>query len=242
MAYSVMSDYDRFCKHYDAVMRDPKQKAVFLKSLIKKRNPSATTLLELACGTGAVLQYFADDFEIFGLDLSAGMLSVARKHLPRVPLSRQDMRKFAIPRSFDTIVCLYDSINHLPKFNDWCKVFARVKHHLNERGVFIFDVNTEYRLKCLAESPVWFQEFERNYLAMSVQGKPDGLTNWNIKVFENLGGDKYRLYQENIQEKAFSAVKIKVALRRHFRRIDALDPEGGTPKSKTSRIFFVCQN
>ena len=105
MAYSVMSDYDRFCKRYDAVMRDPKQKAVFLKSLIKKRNPSGTTLLELACGTGAVLQYFADDFEIFGLDLSAGMLSVARKRLPRVPLSRQDMRKFAIPRSFDTI-CL----------------------------------------------------------------------------------------------------------------------------------------
>jgi len=117
-----------------------------------------------------------------------------------------------------------------------------VKHHLNERGVFIFDVNNEYRLKSLAESPVWFQEFERSYLTMSVQGEPDGLTNWDIKVFENLGGDKYRLYQENIQEKAFPAVKIKVALRRYFRRVDALDPEGGTPKSKTSRIFFVCQN
>jgi SAM-dependent methyltransferase len=237
-----MSDYDKFCKHYDAVMRNPKQKAVFLKSLIKKRNPSAATLLELACGTGAVLQYFADDFEIFGLDLSAGMLSVARKRLPRVPFFRQDMRKFEIPRSFDTIVCVYDSINHLAKFNDWCKVFARVKHHLNEEGVFIFDVNTEYRLKSLAESPVWFQEFKRNYLAMCVRGKRNGLTIWNVKVFEKLGGDKYRLYQENIQEKAFPAEKIKVALRRYFRRVDALDPEGGTPKSKTSRIFFVCQN
>ena len=50
MAYSVMSDYDRFCKHYDAVMRDPEQKAVFLKSLIKKRNSTATTLLELPVG------------------------------------------------------------------------------------------------------------------------------------------------------------------------------------------------
>jgi superfamily I DNA/RNA helicase len=161
-------------------MPDPKQKAVFLKSLIKKRNPSATTLLELACGTGAVLQYFADDFEIFGLDLSLGMLSVARKRLPKVALFRQDMRKFAIPRSVDTIVCVYDSINHLVKFNDWCKVFARVKQHLNARGVFIFDVNTEHRLKALAESPVWFHRFERNYLAMSVQGKPNGLTNWNV--------------------------------------------------------------
>ena len=143
------------------------------------------------------------------------------------------MRNFTIPRSFDAIVCIYDSINHLPKVNDWSKVFARVKHHLNERGVFIFDVNTEYKLKSLAERPAWF---EGNYLAMSFQGKPSGLTSWNIKVFESLGDDKYRLYQENIQEKAFPAVKIKVALRRYFRR------EGRTPKSETSRIFFVCQN
>lgn len=236
-----MSNYDKFCKHYDAVMNDPKQKALFLKSLIKKRNPSATTLLELACGTGAVLQYFADDFEIFGLDLSAGMLSTASKRLPKVPLFRQDMRKFAIPRSFDAILCVYDSINHLVKFNDWCKVFARVKHHLTERGVFIFDVNTEYRLKFLAKSPIWFQQFKKNYLAMSVRGKPNGVTNWNIKVFENMGENAYRLYEENIREKAFPAVKIKLALRRHFGQVDALDAEGGLPKSNTSRIFFVCQ-
>jgi SAM-dependent methyltransferase len=237
-----VSNYDKFCKHYDAVMGDQKQKAVFLKSLIKKRNPTAATLLELACGTGAVLQHFAHDFDIFGLDLSAGMLSVARKRLPKVPLFRQDMRKFAVPRSFDVILCVYDSINHLAKFNDWCKVFTRVKHHLNEQGVFIVDVNTEYKLKSFAESPAWVHEFNRNYLVMSVQGKPHSLTNWNIKVFENVGRDKYRLYEENIQEKAFPARKIKIALTRYFKRVAALDPQGERPNTKTSKIFFVCQN
>lgn len=237
-----MSNYDKFCKHYDAVMGDPKQKALFLKSLIKERNPSATTLLELACGTGAVLQYFADEFETFGLDVSAGMLSVARKRLPKIPLFRQDMRKFEVPRSFDAVVCVYDSINHLAKFSDWCKVFAGVKHHLNEGGVFIVDVNTEYKLKSFAESPAWVHEFNRNYLVMSVQGKPHSLTNWNIKVFENLGGDKYRLYEENIQEKAFPAGKIKIALRQYFRRVAAFDPQGERPTTKTSKIFFVCQD
>jgi hypothetical protein len=49
-----MSNYDKFYKHYDAVMGDPKQKAAFLQSLIDKWNPKATTLMELACGTGAV--------------------------------------------------------------------------------------------------------------------------------------------------------------------------------------------
>lgn len=239
---AFMSNYDKFCKHYDAVMGDPKQKAVFLKSLIQKRNPTAATLLELACGTGAVLQHFARDFEVCGLDLSAGMLSVGRKRLPEVPLFRQDMRKFAVPRSFDVILCVYDSINHLSNFNDWRKVFARVKHHLNERGLFIFDVNTEYKLKTLAESPAWVLEFDRNYLAMNVQGRPHSLTNWNVKVFENLGADKYQLYEENIQEKAFPADKIRIALSRYFGRVAAFDPQGKRPTNKASKIFFVCQD
>lgn len=239
---AFMSNYDKFCKHYDAIMRDPKQKAVFLKSLIKKRSPTATTLLELACGTGAVLRHFAGDFDVCGLDLSAGMLSVARKRLPKVPLFRQDIRKFSVPRSFDVILCVYDSINHLSNFNDWRKVFARVKHHLNERGVFIFDVNTECKLKSLTESPVWLHAFDGNYLAMSVQARPHGLTNWNIKVFENLGADKYQLYEENIQEKAFPSGKIRIALAPYFGRVAALDPQGKRPTKKTSKIFFVCQD
>ena len=67
--YAVaMPNYDRFSKHYDAVMGDPKKKAVFLKSLIRKWHPEARTLLELAFGTGAVLRHFAPDFKVSGLD------------------------------------------------------------------------------------------------------------------------------------------------------------------------------
>ena len=137
-----MANYDKFYKHYDAVMGDPKQKAVFLTSLIKKWNPKATTLLELACGTGAILQHLVHNFEVSGLDLSAGMLSIARKRLPKTRFFKQDMTQFSIPQNFDVILCVYDSINHLVRFNDWQKVFARTKRHINENGIFIFDVNT----------------------------------------------------------------------------------------------------
>lgn len=237
-----MSNYDKFYKHYDAVMGAPKQKAAFLKSLIAKWNPKATTLLELACGTGAVLQYFAQDFDVSGLDISKGMLSIARKRLPTASFFRQDMTQFAVPGRFDVILCVYDSINHLVHLNDWQKVFARVKHHLNAKGVFIFDINTVYKLDSLAKSPAWFHQFEKNYLAMSVQGKPHNLTNWNIKVFENVSGDKFRLYEENIQEKAFPLSKIQHSLRTYFKRTVALDPQGRKPTRETPKIFFVCQD
>src|SRR5436305_11533726 len=130
-----MANYDKFYKHYDAVMDDPIQKAVFLTSLIKKWNPKATTLLELACGTGAILQHLVHNFEVSGLDLSAGMLSIARKRLPKTRFFKQDMTQFSIPQNFDVILCVYDSINHLVRFNDWQKVFARTKRHINENGI-----------------------------------------------------------------------------------------------------------
>jgi SAM-dependent methyltransferase len=155
-------------------MGDPKQKATFLQGLIKSQTPRAETLLELACGTGAVLRYFIHDFDVAGLDLSAGMLSIARKRLPKIPFFRQDMTKFSIPRKFDAILCVYDSINHLKNFSDWRKVFARSKFHLNKNGVFIFDVNTEHKLKSFSESPAWIHKFGKNYLAMKVEGKPHG--------------------------------------------------------------------
>ena len=237
-----MSNYDKFYKHYDAVMGDPKRKAAFLKSLIGKWNPKAKTLLELACGTGAVLQYFADNFDVSGLDLSKGMLSISKKRLPKASFFRQDMTSFAVPGRFDVILCVYDSINHLSHFNDWKKVFARVKYHLNAKGVFIFDVNTVYKLDSLAKSPTWFHQFEKNYLAMSVEGKLHNLTNWNIKVFENVGEDKFRLYEENIRERAFPVHKIQNALKTHFKRTLALDPQGRKPTRETPKIFFVCQD
>jgi hypothetical protein len=77
---------------------------------------------------------------------------------------------------------------------------------------------------------------------MSVLGKPHSLTNWNIKVFENVGGNKYRLYEENIQERAFPAGKIKIVLARYFRHVAAFDSQGKRPTNKTSKIFFVCQD
>jgi SAM-dependent methyltransferase len=237
-----MPNYDRFSKHYDAVMGDPKEKAIFLKSLIKKWNPKAMTVLELACGTGAVLQHFVHDFKASGLDLSTGMLAIARRRLPKTPLYQQDMTRFAVPGEYDAILCVYDSINHLAKFKDWQKVFALAKHHLTQKGVFIFDVNTEYKLKSLAESPTWFYPFNKNYLAMSVTMKRRNLTNWNIKVFENVGRNNFRFYEENIQEKAFSARRIKLALKPHFKQVVALDPEGNKPTGKTGKIFFVCQS
>jgi len=77
-----MTNYDLFAKHYDEVMGDRSDDAAELQKLISKHNPRAKTILELACGTGSVLQHFEKRYDVYGLDLSPGMLALARKKVP----------------------------------------------------------------------------------------------------------------------------------------------------------------
>jgi cyclopropane fatty-acyl-phospholipid synthase-like methyltransferase len=44
--------------------------ASYIRRLIRLHKPKARTLLELACGTGAILKVLAKSYDVAGLDLS----------------------------------------------------------------------------------------------------------------------------------------------------------------------------
>ena len=77
------------------------------------------------------------------------MLSIARKKLPHVRFYRKDMVRFDLGRKFDVIICVFDSINHVLKFADWQKIFRNAARHLEDDGLFLFDINTQAKLERL---------------------------------------------------------------------------------------------
>ena len=97
-------------------MGDRSQAANFTRSLIAHHKPKTKTVLEIACGTGAILGVLSDTYEVTGLDRSRQMLAIARKKLSHIRFYRQNMTNFRIARQFDAIVCVFDSINHLFSF------------------------------------------------------------------------------------------------------------------------------
>src|SRR5918992_3821250 len=114
-----MIPYATVGRFYDAAMGDRRATAAYIRRLIVQHKAEAKTLLELACGTGAILQSLAKYYDVVGLDLSPEMLSFARKRLPHVQLFRKDMVTFDLRRKFDVIICVFDSINHVLRFADW---------------------------------------------------------------------------------------------------------------------------
>ena len=100
--------YDRF---YD--WKDYAGEAAKLRDLIESRSPGARSLLDVACGTGRHLEHLRAWYDVEGVDLDEGLLSVARARLPDVPLRAADMRDFDLGRRFDVVTCLFSSIGYV---------------------------------------------------------------------------------------------------------------------------------
>lgn len=233
--------YEKFGRFYDAVMGDRAGSAAFIRHLIQKHNPEAKTLLELACGTGAVLQHLAKHYEVSGLDISPEMLSVARKKLPDAPICQASMVTFDLGKEFDVIICVFDSINHVLSFADWRRIFRRVARHLDKGGLFLFDINTERKLRRHIQEPPWVKPFNGNLLIMDITDAGHGVSNWNIKVFACQTKDSYRLFEEDIQEKSFPASRIREALLEKFEAVKIIDPIRRRPCSRSEKLFFLCR-
>ena len=109
-----MAVYDLLAPHYDAVTGDSAAEAAFVHDIIRRRHRRAATVLDLACGTGSMTALLAGAYQVSGLDISPGMLAVARQKLPVLtPLYLADMSSFRLDVTFDVIVCAYQGINHL---------------------------------------------------------------------------------------------------------------------------------
>jgi ubiquinone/menaquinone biosynthesis C-methylase UbiE len=113
--------------------------AATLERIIRKRHPQATTLLDVACGTGKHLEHLQAHFECEGTDLDGGLLEVARRRVPGVPLHEADMRTLELDRQFDVITCLFSAIGFVggpDGLNAAARAFAR---HLGAGGLALVE-------------------------------------------------------------------------------------------------------
>ncbi|MEU8775807.1 class I SAM-dependent methyltransferase [Streptomyces sp. NPDC048606] len=129
---------------YDEVYRgrgrDYAGEAKEVRDLVLERHPTASSLLDVACGTGAHLTAFRDLFgEVEGVELSAGMLEVARGQLPGVAVHQGDMRTFALGRTFSVVTCMFSSIGHVTSVAELEATLGRFAAHLEPGGVIVVE-------------------------------------------------------------------------------------------------------
>jgi SAM-dependent methyltransferase len=197
-------------------------------------------MLELGSGTGALLAGFADQMTVTGVDRSPEMLAIAAEKVPAATLVSADITEFALGTRFDVVICMFDTLNHVASFDGWLKLFDRVHEHLVEGGLFIFDVNSIGRLRGLGRQHPYLQDFGEHTLIMNITPAEGDVWLWEVKIFEHLEGDLFRLHHEKILELGVHLDRIHSALEANFDLLDQTDLEAGHPVSDESdRIYFA---
>jgi SAM-dependent methyltransferase len=126
---------------YDAVyaFKDYEAEAGRLHAFIAERSPEASTLLDVACGTGRHLEYLRAWYEVSGLDLDGQLIEIARGRLGDVPLVVRDMASFDLGRRFDVVTCLFSSIGYVGTLERLSQAVAAMGAHLRPGGVLIVE-------------------------------------------------------------------------------------------------------
>ncbi|MBF6329808.1 class I SAM-dependent methyltransferase [Nocardia transvalensis] len=125
---------------YRARGKDWAREAAEVTDRIRARLPRASSLLDVACGTGAHLETFAARFDhVEGLEIAAAMRERAVRRLPGVPVHAGDMRDFDLGRSFDAITCLYTAIAYLGTLAEMREAVGTMARHLALRGVLVVE-------------------------------------------------------------------------------------------------------
>ena len=149
-----MSAYGALAASYDGLMADGayRRRAAFLARRLKKSAIPVRTVLDLACGTGTIACLLAKKgYEVLAADGSEEMLTQAAAKaagMERPPLFLlQAMPRLQLARPVDAVVSTLDSLNYLTKERDLRETFRRVRRWLRPGGLFLFDMNTPYKLR-----------------------------------------------------------------------------------------------
>lgn len=134
-----------------------------IKSIISVPTP---TMLHLGCGAGGHDFHFKKHFKVTGVDVSPGMLDMAKKSNTDVNYVLGDMRSISLNEKFDAVV-IPDSIAYMSTLEDLKQTLINAAGHLKTGGVLLVVAHTK-------------EEFRENNFVYT--GAKDNI---HITVFEN---------------------------------------------------------
>lgn len=210
--------YGEFAKIYDELIcEDIDYNKIYkrINELIKIYNCNNEDYLDLACGTGNVATKFVNQFKnAFLVDLSQEMLQIAfdklKKERVKAKIICQDMTELQLNHSFDLITCVLDSTNYLTEDGQLKSYFSAVNKHLKEDGLFIFDINSYYKLTNILGNNVF--TYDDNDVFYTWENILDNdVVNMYLTFFVK-NGDLYERFDEEHYERAYTEQQIEDTL------------------------------
>ncbi len=242
--------YNNFAYVYDKLTLDIDyhQWCDYVERIIKKNNVKASMILELGCGTGSFgIEMAKRGYEMICLDLSSDMLDRASEKAQEqgvdILFLNQDMSSFELYGTVDVIVCLLDSFNYLTNPVQAKRLLKLVHNYLNPGGLFIFDVNTQYKFeKILADNLYYEIGDDVTYIWENEYNPKTKKARFDLTFFVRQG-HMFERFDETHFERAYTDEEIMDYINHsqllHISTFDGLTLKKPSPSSE--RVFYVCK-
>lgn len=246
-----MEIYNSFAQVYDKFMQDvPYGEWVdYLGQIYSKYGHTPKLVLDLGCGTGNVTNIMArKGIDMIGIDISEDMLGIAKQKAYNDKLDilylNQDMREFELYGTVDSVISICDSINYLLDEQDILQTFKLVNNYLDPGGLYIFDMNTEYKYREVLGDNNYTEVLDDSaYIWENYYDEDDRINEYSMTFFIETEDGFYRKYEENHFQKAYSIPCIKDLIQKAgLEFIDVFDAYTFTkPTEASERVFFVAK-
>lgn len=190
----------------------------YLKGLLDEYGVDSGIVLDLGCGTGSLTEALAKrGYDMIGLDNSFDMLQIAIEKRAESGLDIlylfQDMREFELFGTVRAIVSICDSMNYILEYEDFVQVLKLANNYLDPGGVFIFDLNTEFKYKeILGQSTIAEDRDESSFIWDNNYDEESQINEYDLSLFIREDKNLYRKYQETHFQKAYSLDTVRKAV------------------------------
>lgn len=247
-----MEAYTGFAEVYDLFMDNiPYEEwGEYVKELLKEYGVDEGLVLELGCGTGTMTEILASaGYDMIGIDQSEEMLEEALEKKQEsgheILYLCQDMREFELYGTVRAIICICDSMNYILEEDEVLGILSSAAHnYLDYGGLFIFDLNTEYKYReILGEQTIAENREEGSFIWENYYDEESMINEYDLTLFVKEPSGLYRKEEENHFQRAYSLDTIRELVEKSGLNLlhiyDAFTHE--PVREDSERVYVICQ-
>lgn len=243
-----MEAYGIFAQVYEELMDNVpyEEWAERICSILREYQIDDGLVLDLACGTGTLTRLLSrKGYDMIGVDASEEMLWEAKEAgspgKQEILYLNQDMREFELYGTVEAVVCACDSLNYILEEEELLQVFSLVNNYLEKDGIFIFDMNTEYKFaEVLGDATIAENRENLSFIWENTYDEEEKINEYALTIYMEEENGLYRRYEEFHYERAYALEEIKRLLEKAgMIFVGAYDGYGKKEVSDTTERFLI---
>lgn len=247
-----MDSYTGFAEVYDLFMEDVpyKEWSRWIVEILRAYGIEDGLVLDLACGTGVMTELLAEaGYDMIGIDQSEEMLERALDRKEQsghdILYLCQDMKEFELYGTVRAIVSVCDSMNYVLEEEAFLDILtAAAENYLDYGGLFLFDLNTEYKYRMLlGEQTIAENREEGSFIWENSYDEEEKINEYELTLFIREDSGYYRKYEEVHYQRAYPLDTVKeLVARSGLKLLQVCDAYTGEPvREDSERICVVCR-